>query len=124
MRRVGLFLALTSSAAVAAPSGAFAFGSLANSDLAFFGGGFAVGALAVLLVGWLLVWGRIVPRQRYRAVCIGAVVGLASAVGVSAFTVLLVIIPLLSFAFVGAGAVIGDVEAAHGERQASSERVA
>lgn len=64
------------------------------------------------------------PRQRYRAVCTGAVVGLAYAVGVSVFTVMLIIIPLLNFVLVGTGAVIGDIGAAHGDRQESLRRVA
>lgn len=124
MRRVGMFLALTVGTAIAALTGAFTLGSLADSDAAFFGGGFAAGVLAILLVGRILIWGRIIPRQRYVTVSVGAIFGLALAVGVSAFTVMLVVIPVLSFALVGAGAVISDIEAAHGERQASLRRVA
>ena len=96
MRRVRLSFALTLSAAAAAPSGAFTLGRLASSDAAFFGGSFAVGALAILLVGRLLVWSHVVPRRRHRAVCTGTVVCLAYAVGVSVFTVMLIIIPLLA----------------------------
>ena len=63
MRRVGLFLALTLGAAVAVPGGAFTLGRLAGSDAAFLGGGFAVGALTILLVGRLLVRSHVVPAS-------------------------------------------------------------
>ena len=124
MRRVGLFLALTVGTALAALAGAFTLGRLADSDAAFFGGGAAGGMLGILLVGRILVWGRIIPPQRYVAVSGGAVFGLALAVGISFFTAILVVVPVLSFALVGAGAVVSDIEAAHGERQASLQRVA
>lgn len=122
MRRIGLFLAMTVCPAVAAVVGGLGLGREFDSHAGFFGSAAAAGAVAVLLVGKLLAWRNIVPRRRYRSVSVGALVGLGYAIGVSVFTAMLIIIPLSSFVLVGAGAVIGDVEAAHGERQASSRR--
>jgi hypothetical protein len=124
VRRFGLFVALTVASGVAALSGALVGAALIPSDTAFFGTGLVSGAVAVWVVSRMLVWRCVVERQRYRAVLTGALIGLGCAAVVSALTALFIVPPLLSFGFVGGGAVIADVEAASNERRASTARVA
>ena len=118
MRRFRLFLVLSLPTCAGAVVLALVMGSLLQSDAALVAGALLAGAGISYGALRLAVRFGLVPRQRFRAVLTGALVGLAVAILLGVVTLFTFIGPLLSFAFVGVGAVIADIDAAASEQRA------
>ena len=118
MRRFRLFLVLSLPTCAGAVFLALVMGSLLQSDAALVAGALLAGAGISYGALRLAVRFGLVPRQRFRAVLTGALVGLAVAILLGVVTLFTFIGPLLSFAFVGVGAVIADIDAAASEQRA------
>ena len=118
MRRFRLFLVLSLPTCAGAVFLALVMGSLLQSDAALVAGALLAGAGISYGALRLAVRSGLVPRQRFRAVLTGALVGLAVAILLGVVTLFTFIGPLLSFAFVGVGAVIADIDAAASEQRA------